>query len=112
MRVTASGSVSEGGSIVYTASLTNPTDTAMTVTLTGGTTITIGAGQSSGTATVAAPGDDAFFDAGTVSKAITGFTGGNLEQVTTDSTPAVTTITDTIDTTTLSLTASGSSCAA
>ena len=108
LSLTASGSVAEGGNIVYTASLTNPTDTAMTVTLSGGQTITIAAGTASGSVSVAAPSDDAFIDAGSVSKTITGFSGGNLENVITDSTPAVTAISDTIDSTTLSLTASGS----
>ena len=39
----------------------------MTVTLSNGSTITIASGASTGTATVAAPGEDPYIDAGTTS---------------------------------------------
>ncbi|MBV4488963.1 hypothetical protein HU727_025580, partial [Pseudomonas sp. SWRI153] len=52
LSLSATGSVAEGGSIVYTATLTNPAGTPVTVTLSNGAVITIKAGETSGTATV------------------------------------------------------------
>ncbi|MCR8933768.1 MULTISPECIES: LapA family giant adhesin [unclassified Pseudomonas] len=104
----ATGSVAEGGSIVYTATLTNPAGTAMTVTLSNGAVINIAKGATSGTATVAAPGDDVYKDAGKVDASITKTSGGNFENLVVDKTPAVTNVTDTIDNSTVSLTASAS----
>ncbi|WP_445181324.1 LapA family giant adhesin [Pseudomonas sp. McL0111] len=103
--LSATGSVAEGGSIVYTASLTNPAGNAMTVTLSNGAVINIAKGASSGTATVAAPADDVYKDAGKVDATITKTTGGNFENLVVDKTPAVTDVTDTIDNSTVSLTA-------
>ncbi|MGG7676027.1 immunoglobulin-like domain-containing protein, partial [Pseudomonas sp. WC2] len=104
----ATGSVAEGGSIVYTASLTNPAGTAMTVTLSNGAVINIAKGATTGTATVAAPADDVYKDAGKVDASITKTTGGNFENLVVDKTPAVTDVTDTIDNSTVSLTATAS----
>jgi surface adhesion protein len=104
--LTATPSVAEGGSIVYTATLTNPAGTPVTVTLSNGQTITIAANQTSGSVTVAAPGDDPYIDAGSVSARITTATGGNFENLAINNAPAVTNITDTVDTSTVSLTAS------
>jgi uncharacterized protein YegL len=106
--LSATGSVAEGGSIVYTASLTNPAGTAMTVTLSNGAVINIAKGATSGTATVAAPADDVYKDAGKVDASITKTTGGNFENLVVDKTPAVTDVTDTIDNSTVSLTATAS----
>ncbi|WP_166217838.1 retention module-containing protein, partial [Pseudomonas atagonensis] len=106
--LSATGSVAEGGSIVYTATLTNPAGSAMTVTLSNGAVINIAKGASSGTATVAAPGDDVYKDAGRVDASITKTTGGNFENLVVDKTPAVTDVTDTIDNSTVSLTATAS----
>ncbi|MDZ3994398.1 immunoglobulin-like domain-containing protein [Pseudomonas sp. Teo4] len=106
--LTATPTVAEGGQIVYTATLTNPAQTAVTVTLSNGQTITIGANQTSGTVTVAAPGDDPYVDAGQVSARITNASGGNFENLAINSTPAVTNVTDTTDTTTVTLTATPS----
>ncbi len=47
--LTASGSVAEGGSIFYSASLTSPAGTPVTVTLSNGAVITIAAGRPAGT---------------------------------------------------------------
>ena len=55
----------EGGKITYTATLTNPAGTAMTVTLSNGAVITIDAGKTTGSVTVDAPNDDVYLDAGT-----------------------------------------------
>ncbi|WP_322845465.1 immunoglobulin-like domain-containing protein [Pseudomonas sp. B33.4] len=106
--LSATASVAEGGSIVYTASLTNPAGTAMTVTLSNGAVINIAKGATSGTATVAAPADDVYKDAGKVDASITKTTGGNFENLVVDKTPAVTDVTDTIDNSTVSLTATAS----
>ncbi|WP_456024079.1 immunoglobulin-like domain-containing protein [Pseudomonas protegens] len=103
--LSATASVAEGGSIVYTASLTNPAGTAMTVTLSNGAVINIAKGATTGTATVAAPADDVYKDAGKVDASITKTTGGNFENLVVDKTPAVTDVTDTIDNSTVSLTA-------
>ena len=106
--LSATGSVAEGGSIVYTATLTNPAGTAMTVTLSNGAVINIAKGASTGTITVAAPSDDVYKDAGKVDASITKTTGGNFENLVVDKTPAVTDVTDTIDTSTVSLSATAS----
>ncbi|POA78971.1 immunoglobulin-like domain-containing protein, partial [Pseudomonas protegens] len=65
-------------------------------------------GATSGTATVAAPADDVYKDAGKVEAAITKAEGGNFENLETNPAPAVTDVTDTIDTSTVSLTATPS----
>ncbi len=106
--LSATASVAEGGSIVYTASLTNPAGTAMTVTLSNGAVINIAKGATTGTATVAAPADDVYKDAGKVDASITKTTGGNFENLVVDKTPAVTDVTDSIDNSTVSLTATAS----
>jgi hypothetical protein len=106
--LSATGSVAEGGSIVYTATLTNPAGTAMSVTLSNGAVINIAKGATTGTATVAAPADDVYKDAGKVDASITKTTGGNFENLVVDKTPAVTDVTDTFDNSTVSLTATAS----
>ncbi|MGF6111997.1 retention module-containing protein [Pseudomonas frederiksbergensis] len=103
--LTAGGTVTEGGQITYTATLTNPAQTPVTVTLSNGSTITIGAGQTTGTVNVPTPANDVYNNGSTVSTTITGATGGNFENLVPNPTPAVTTITDSIDTTTVTLTA-------
>ncbi|WJV22870.1 retention module-containing protein [Pseudomonas chlororaphis] len=108
LSLSASGSVAEGGSIVYTATLTNPAGTPVTVTLSNGAVITIAAGATTGSVSVAAPADDVYKDAGKVEATIQGTTGGNFENLVPSTTPAVTDITDTIDTSTVSLTATPS----
>ncbi|MGE1177096.1 retention module-containing protein, partial [Pseudomonas bananamidigenes] len=105
LSLSATGSVAEGGSIVYTATLTNPAGTPVTVTLSNGSVITIEAGKTTGTVTVPAPADDVYKDAGKVEVSITGTTGGNFENLVPSTVPAVTEVTDTIDTTTVKLTA-------
>ncbi|MFK3944172.1 immunoglobulin-like domain-containing protein, partial [Pseudomonas monteilii] len=106
--LTATPTVAEGGQIVYTATLTNAAQTPVSVTLSNGSVITIAAGQTAGSITVAAPGDDPYIDAGSVNATITGATGGNFENLAVDGTPAVTAVTDTIDTSTVTLTATPS----
>ncbi|VVQ22013.1 hypothetical protein PS925_05061 [Pseudomonas fluorescens] len=107
LSLSATGSVAEGGSIVYTATLTNAAGSPVTVTLSNGAVITIDAGKTTGTVTVPAPADDVYKDAGTVQATISNATGGNFENLVPSTTPAVTSVTDTIDTTTVKLTATG-----
>ncbi|WP_242201984.1 MULTISPECIES: immunoglobulin-like domain-containing protein, partial [unclassified Pseudomonas] len=103
--LTADQSVVEGGNITYTATLTNPAQTAVTVTLSNGQTINIEAGKSSGTLVFETPANDVYNNGSTVNTTITNATGGNFENLATNPTPATTTITDSIDTTTVTLTA-------
>ncbi|WP_204126862.1 retention module-containing protein, partial [Pseudomonas ogarae] len=105
LTLTASNTITEGGSIVYTATLTNPAQTPVTVTLSNGSVITIAAGQTTGTVNVETPANDVYNNGSTVSTTITGATGGNFENLVPSTAPAVTTITDSIDTTTVTLTA-------
>ncbi|MGU9810183.1 immunoglobulin-like domain-containing protein, partial [Pseudomonas sp. LF052] len=106
--LTADPSVVEGGNITYTATLTNPAQTAVTVTLSNGQTINIEAGKSAGSVVFETPANDVYNNGSTVSTTITGATGGNFENLVPSTTPAVTTITDSIDTTTVALTADNS----
>src|SRR5471032_3336651 len=108
LSLTATNTVAEGGQITYTATLTNAAGTPVTVTLSNGSVITIDAGKTTGTVTVAAPADDVYIDAGKVSTSITNATGGNFENLSTSNTPAVTNVTDTIDKTEVSITGSTS----
>ncbi|MBJ2286234.1 retention module-containing protein, partial [Pseudomonas sp. MF6755] len=103
--LTADGNVTEGGQITYTATLTNPAQTPVTITLSNGSVITIKAGESAGTVVVDTPANDVYNNGSTVSTTITGATGGNFESLVPSTTPAVTTITDSVDTTTVTLTA-------
>ncbi|WP_460094769.1 retention module-containing protein [Pseudomonas sp. H2_E02] len=106
LTLTASNTITEGGQITYTATLTNPAQTPVTVTLSNGSVITIAAGQTTGTVNVETPANDVYNNGSTVSTTITGATGGNFENLVPSTTPAVTTITDSVDTTDLSLSAS------
>ncbi|WP_087126149.1 retention module-containing protein [Pseudomonas frederiksbergensis] len=108
LSLSASNSVAEGGQITYTATLTNAAGTPVTVTLSNGAVITIDAGKTTGTVTVPAPSDDVYKDAGTVQATISTATGGNFENLVPNTAPAVTTVTDTIDTTTVTLNATAS----
>ncbi|WP_236170520.1 immunoglobulin-like domain-containing protein, partial [Pseudomonas parakoreensis] len=65
-------------------------------------------GKTTGTVTVPAPADDVYKDAGTVEATIKSATGGNFENLVTSNIPAVTSVTDTVDTTTVKLTATES----
>ncbi|MDB6447236.1 hypothetical protein PII47_28035, partial [Pseudomonas sp. 21TX0197] len=49
LSLSASTEVTEGGQITYTATLTNPAQTPVTVTLSNGAVINIAAGQTTGT---------------------------------------------------------------
>ena len=103
--LTAGSTVTEGGQITYTATLTNPAQTPVNVTLSNGSVITIKAGESAGSVVVDTPANDVYVNGSTVSTTITSATGGNFESLVPSTTPAITTITDSIDTTTVTLTA-------
>ncbi|WP_143501279.1 retention module-containing protein, partial [Pseudomonas sp. Irchel 3H3] len=107
LTLTATGGITEGGQITYTATLTNPAGTPMTVTLSNGSVIVIEAGKTSGNVVVETPANDVYNNGSTVSTSITGTTGGNFENLVPDTTPAVTTISDSPDATGLTLTATG-----
>ncbi|MDB6444883.1 retention module-containing protein, partial [Pseudomonas sp. 21TX0197] len=106
LTLSASNTVTEGGQITYTATLTNPAQTPVTVTLSNGSVITIAAGQTTGTVNVETPANDVYNNGGAISTTITGATGGNFENLVPSTTPAVTTVTDSVDTTGLTLSAS------
>ncbi|QTE90435.1 hypothetical protein JKK33_19115 [Shewanella algae] len=102
--LTAPAEVNEGGQITYTATVNNAPETDLVLTLSNGASITIAAGQTSGTVTVDAPTDDVYQDGETLTVGITGAQGGNYENL--DLGNSVDTqVNDTIDTTTVTLTA-------
>ncbi|WP_416350769.1 immunoglobulin-like domain-containing protein, partial [Pseudomonas sp. 10S4] len=81
----------------------NAAGTPVTVTLSNGAVITIDAGKTTGTVTVAAPADDVYKDAGKVEVTVKDAAGGNFENLVTNPAAAVTNVTDTIDTSTVTL---------
>ena len=100
----------EGDSYVtFTVSLSNPAQTAATATVKANGkshTVTIPAGKSSGTVSVPNPNaEDVYLDACTLTASVTGFIGGDFEKVDYSGATATANIADTIDTTTVSLSA-------
>uniref|UniRef100_UPI0013C45F59 retention module-containing protein n=1 Tax=Shewanella algidipiscicola TaxID=614070 RepID=UPI0013C45F59 len=102
--LSAPSEVDEGGDITYTATVNNAPQTDLVLTLSNGATITIAAGQASGTVTVEAPSDDVYIDGETLTVNVTGSEGGNYEDLELGNT-VDTQINDTIDTTTVTLSA-------
>ncbi|WP_177408892.1 immunoglobulin-like domain-containing protein, partial [Pseudomonas sp. R9(2017)] len=106
--LTATPSVTEGGTILYTATVGAPvTGSPVVVTLTNGQSITIPVGQSSGTAT-GAVSNDVYQDHAAVTNSISNVTGGNFENLVADKSQVSTSVTDVQDTTTVSLSATPS----
>ncbi|MEJ1342674.1 MAG: cadherin domain-containing protein [Candidatus Sedimenticola sp. (ex Thyasira tokunagai)] len=105
----ATGQITEaGGTVTYTASVDNAPATDVTVTLDNGETITIEAGETTGSVDVTVAADeDALADAGSMSASISSASGGGYENLAVDATAAVTDVVDTLDTTTVSLDATG-----
>jgi hypothetical protein len=100
------GDASGSDAITITATVTNAPQTDLVLTLSNGATITIVAGQTTGAVTFANPnGEDVYVDPQTLVYSITGTTGGNYEALDTSDVSTVS-ITDTIDTTTVTLSAS------
>ncbi len=106
--LTAPSAVNEGGQITYTATLSNKAGTDVTLKLDNGSSITIKAGETVGTVTVAAPGDDVFIDKSTQTVKITDTAGGNFEKLVVAGDGATTVINDTIDDVKVVLTATSS----
>ncbi|MGE8063192.1 immunoglobulin-like domain-containing protein, partial [Pseudomonas sp. NPDC089547] len=100
-------SVTEGGVITYTVTLSNPAQTPVTVTLSNGQTITVEAGKTQGSVDFQTPANDVYNNGSTVSVTIENATGGNFEQLTPNPTPASTVISDSIDTVTVSIVSNG-----
>ncbi|MEJ1363611.1 MAG: hypothetical protein RPU42_00695, partial [Candidatus Sedimenticola sp. (ex Thyasira tokunagai)] len=105
----ATGQITEaGGTVTYTATVDNAPATDITVTLDNGETITIEAGETSGSVDVVVAADeDALADATSMSASISSASGGGFENLAVDDTAAVTDVVDTLDTTTVSLDATG-----
>lgn len=91
-------------SATFTVTLTNPGQTDVVVVTNLGD-ILIPAGQTSGTLIVDTADPDVYVDPGSVSLNVTGVLGGNFEAVNFDGASLTLQITDTIDTTTVSLSA-------
>ncbi|MBP1127257.1 MULTISPECIES: Ig-like domain-containing protein [unclassified Pseudomonas] len=108
--LTATPTITEaGGVVVYTAFATQAPTSDLTVTLSNGLAVVIAAGQTSGALNVTFAGKDTpYLDASSISATIAGTSGGGNVVVTTDPTPAVTQVNDTIDTTTVTLTSAAS----
>ncbi|MFM1686590.1 retention module-containing protein, partial [Aeromonas salmonicida] len=101
--LSADAQVSEGGFIIFTATLNEPVfGSDLVIQLSNGAVITIPVGQSSGSVTVAAPADSPYVDPSTLIVSITGTQGGGFNQIITG-TSTTTQINDTIDTTTVTL---------
>ncbi|MFL1553193.1 LapA family giant adhesin, partial [Pseudomonas sp. D47] len=112
----ATGSVSEGGQIVYTASLVDKNGAAvnnvgsdLVVKLDNGSTITIGNGKSSSTTTATAP-NDVYVGANDVSTKITNVVSGGdkYEHLIVDGSTVTTKVTDVVTNTTISITGDAS----
>ena len=101
--------VAEGADVPFTATLSRAARRKAVVALRVGEadyTIDIPAGASSGSVLVANPnGEDPYLDAGTLTATVTGFTGGDFEKVDYSGATVTANIADTIDTTTVSLSA-------
>ncbi|WP_429072531.1 retention module-containing protein, partial [Aeromonas veronii] len=108
LTLSAQPQVNEGGSITFTASVDVPVfGTDLVITLSNGAVITIPAGQTTGSVTVAAPADSPYVDPSTITVSIIDSQGGGFNQIITG--PSTTTqITDTVDETRVSLSATGS----
>ncbi|MFN3357716.1 MAG: retention module-containing protein, partial [Pseudomonas sp.] len=108
--LTATPTITEaGGVVVYTVFITQAPTSDLTVTLSNGLAVVIAAGQTSGALNVTFAGNDTpYLDASSISATIAGTSGGGNLIITTDPAPAVTQIADTIDTTTVTLTATAS----
>ncbi|QAX81503.1 retention module-containing protein [Candidatus Pseudomonas adelgestsugas] len=95
-----------GGTINYTATLTHPSSNNLDIILSNGAVITINAGQLNSTISIPLMlYDSPYIDHSQISANISSITGGNNLMLTVDSNPAITHITNTIDTTTVTLTA-------
>ncbi|WP_207938177.1 immunoglobulin-like domain-containing protein, partial [Pseudomonas sp. 51_B] len=91
--LTATPSVTEGGVVTYTATVTAPvTEKPLVITLANGQTITIPVNASSGSVDYVAP-NNVYNTNAPLTNSITNVTGGNYEKLVTTGTPS-TTVTD------------------
>ncbi|PHO17513.1 hypothetical protein CPU12_10110 [Malaciobacter molluscorum LMG 25693] len=106
VNLTATKEVEAGEDITYTASVANPPKTDLVIKLSNGAEITIKAGETSGSVTVASH-DDVYgeTDGTTEDVSITGTTGGGYEDLDTSATATTVVTEDTPDTTKVNLTA-------
>ncbi|MEB0009569.1 type I secretion C-terminal target domain-containing protein [Pseudomonas sp. RTB2] len=107
--LTADSSVAEGGTIHYTVSVANAPKSDLVLTLSNGDNVTIKANATSASFTAAAPADDVYKDAGPTTLSVTGVSNGKdgqLEGLDLSKASATTAVTDTINTTAVTLTAS------
>ena len=95
--------------VAFTVSLSSPAQTAATATVNANDTpytVTIPAGKSSATVSVPNPNtEDVYLDASTLTASVTAFEGGDFEAVDFSKASATANISDTVDTTTVSLSA-------
>ncbi|MER2493138.1 immunoglobulin-like domain-containing protein [Catenovulum sediminis] len=110
LSVDMSGELSEaGGAITYTASLSQASQADITVTLDGGETIVIGAGQLTSSITVPVAADNnVYVDQRVIENSIQSVTGGSFDNLVVDSAPMSLNVADTIDETVISLQATDS----
>ncbi|EWH09374.1 ferredoxin-dependent glutamate synthase, partial [Catenovulum agarivorans DS-2] len=96
-----------GGTLVYTATLSNAAGSDVSIQLSNGQIITIDAGETQSSVEFTVAGDeDAILDASSVTASIASLdsvTGGNFENLVLGTSEATTQITDTIDTTELGM---------
>jgi hypothetical protein len=98
--------VAEGSDITITASVTHAPETDLVLTLSNGAEITIGAGQTTGSVSFANPNtDDVYADGGTQSYSVSSTSGGNYEALDLTGASVDVSVTDTVDTTTVTLSA-------
>ncbi|WP_148049605.1 immunoglobulin-like domain-containing protein, partial [Pseudomonas brassicacearum] len=107
VKLTATETAAEGGTVTYTATVGAPvTGSPVVVTLANGQNITIEVGKTSGSVSTTAP-NDVLAGHAPLTNSITNVSGGNFENLVADQTPVSTIVTDTADTTNLSLSATG-----
>ncbi|PVZ34515.1 retention module-containing protein [Pseudomonas sp. URIL14HWK12:I11] len=110
LTLSATSSITEeGGVLTYTATLTQAPLSPLTVTLSNGAVIVIGAGQTTGSVSVPMANENTpYIDAHNVNVTVAGTSGGAGLAVTVDPTPATTQVTDTLDTSYVSISGSAS----
>jgi len=101
--LTASNTDEDIGQVILTANLTQAGETDVTVTTEHGE-IVIPAGQTTGTLVVDVADSDVYIDADTFSTKITDVVGGNFDNINYSDNEVTSTISDTIDVTTVSIT--------
>ncbi|RDL43127.1 hypothetical protein DN730_15580 [Marinomonas piezotolerans] len=95
----------DAASVTFTATLSNAAETEVTITTDQGD-IVIAAGETTGTLVVDTQDSDVYVDASSITATVSAVDGGNFEAVDFSSATATAQITDTIDTTTVTLTTS------